>query len=187
MPPSKKLLNLLDSLKAKYDVVKHKTVYTAYDLAQTLKKDLGGISKTLVVKADKVYVLVVVPASRRLDLKKLKKLLKAKKVEIAKEGVMKKVLKVKPGAITPFGKLYKDIPVYVDKTLLKAKKIIAGAGSYEESVEIKIKDFLKATEAEVGQFSEVIKRKVKKVKKTVKKKATIKIKKKLKKKKKKQC
>lgn len=147
-----KIIKYLDVAKASYKVVKHKTVYTAYDAAQTLKAKLGDIAKTLVVKADKIYVLAVLPASRRLDLGKLKKIVKAKKIEIAKENVMKKMFKVKPGAVTPFGEIYK-IPVFIDKSLLKAKKIIAGAGTYEDSVVMAAKNFLKATKGVTGDFS----------------------------------
>jgi Ala-tRNA(Pro) deacylase len=149
----KKLLNYLDKTKVGYKIIKHKTVYTAYDLAQTLKAKLGEIAKTLVVKADKDYVLVILPASRKLDLGKLKKILKAKKVEIAKEKVMKTSFKVKPGAVAPFGALYK-VPVFVDRALIRAKKIIANAGTHEDSVIMTAKNFLKAIgEATVGDFA----------------------------------
>ncbi len=147
----KKLLNYLDKAKVGYKTIKHKTVYTAYDLAQTLKVKLNEVAKTLVVKADKIYVLVILPASRKLDLGKLKKVLKVKKIEIAKENVMQKIFKIKPGAITPFGELYKT-PVYIDKALLKAKKIIANAGTYEDSVIMTAKNFLKAVKGVLGDF-----------------------------------
>ena len=80
----KKVLNYLDDVKASYKLVKHKTVYTAYDAAQTLGAKLGEIAKTLVIRADKFYLLAVLPASHKLDWGKLKKLVKAKKMEIAK-------------------------------------------------------------------------------------------------------
>lgn len=151
MAISKKLLNYLDKTKASYKTIKHKTVYTAYDLAQTLKAKLGEIAKTLVVKADKDYVLVVLPASHKLDLGKLKKVLRVKKIEIAKEKVMKIFFKVKPGAVVPFGILY-NVPVFVDKALLKAKKIIASAGTHEDSVVMTAKNFLKAVGGVLGDF-----------------------------------
>ncbi len=147
----KKLLNYLNKAKVSYKTIKHKTVYTAYDAAQTMKAKLNEVAKTLVVKADKFYVLVVLPASHKLDLGKLKKFLKVKKIEIAKEKVMQTVFKVKPGVITPFGELYK-IPVYIDKALLKAKKIIASAGTYEDSVIMTVKNFIKAAKGTVGDF-----------------------------------
>lgn len=141
----KKLLNHLDKNKIKYDVLKHKTVYTAYDLAQTMKRKLQEIAKTVLVKADKQYYLVVVPAHFKIDFAKIKKLLKVKKVSIAKEGEMKTKFKVKPGAITPFGTIHK-VGVLVDKALLKTRDVIFGAGSFTESIRMKAKDFLKVEE-----------------------------------------
>ncbi len=153
MPIPKRITDYLNKNKVKYEVLAHRTVFTAYDLANTLKKKLNEITKTLMIKADKDYILVVLPASKRLDLKKIKKFLKAKKVEICKEGLMKKVFKVKPGAITPFGSLHKT-SVLVDKTLVKTNEVIMGAGSFTESLRLKIKDYLKLEEAKLGSFGE---------------------------------
>ncbi len=152
MAASKRLLSHLDQAKTGYKLIKHKTVYTAYDAAQTMGVKLDQIAKTLVVRADKDYVLAVLPATRRLDLGKLKKITKAKKVEIAKENVMKNVFKTKPGAVTPFGSLHK-VAVFIDKPLLRAKQIIAGAGTHEDSVAMTAKNFLKAVgQATLGDF-----------------------------------
>jgi Ala-tRNA(Pro) deacylase len=159
MAVSKKLLSYLDRKKAAYKLIKHRTVYTAYDAAKTMRAKLDQIAKTLVVKADRFYLLAVLPATRRLDLGKLKKITKAKKLEIAKENVMKKVFKTKPGAVVPFGELYK-VPVFIDKTLLKAKQIIAGAGTHEDSLVMTGKNFLKAVgEARVADFGSKSKKK----------------------------
>ena len=145
MPIPKKLLTHLDQNKVKYEIVEHRTVYTAFDLANTLKLKLSEIAKTLIVKADKDYYLVVLPAHYRLELTKLKKVLTAKKISIANEGVMKKVFKVKPGAITPFGTIHKT-QVVIDKSLLKSPKALMGSGSFNESVSMTVKDFVKLEE-----------------------------------------
>lgn len=157
MPISKKILNHLDKNKVKYEILKHKTVYTAFDLANTLKKKLSEIAKTLLIKADNRYVLVVLPAHYKLDLGKLKKILKSKKVEIVKEKVMSRVLKIKPGAMVPFGTLHK-VGVVLDRTLLKTERIIMGAGSFTESFRLKIKDFLKAEKPAIGSVGKRWKR-----------------------------
>jgi Ala-tRNA(Pro) deacylase len=182
----KKVLNHLDKNKIKYDVLEHKTVYTAYDLAQTMKRKLQEIAKTVLIKADKSYYLVVVPAHYKLDFAKIKKLLKAKKVQIAKEGEMKTKFKVKPGAITPFGTIHKA-GVVVDKALLKTRDVIFGAGSFTESIRMKAKDFLKVEEdaqkAAIGKRDKSKKdpqqKVIKKKKKTVKKKRIVRVKKKV--------
>jgi Ala-tRNA(Pro) deacylase len=158
MPVPKQIKNYLDKKGAKYAIVTHKKVYTAYDAAQTLKKKLDEIVKNLLVKTNKGFVLVLLPASKRVDLIKLKKLMNAKgkgikKVEIPKEGVMVRLLKIKPGALAAFGSFH-DLEVYMDKNLQKVKKAIFPTGSFTDSVEMAMKEFEKLEKPVVGFFSE---------------------------------
>lgn len=141
----------LDKKLAKYEVISHRTVYTAYDAAQTLRKELKEIAKSLIVAADRAYVIVVLPAHMKIDLVRLKKTLKAKKVSIPNEKVMVKVFKVKPGAMTAFGGLHKA-EVIVDSSLLKTKEIILAAGSFTDSVRMKAKDFIELEQAKLASF-----------------------------------
>ncbi len=149
----KKVLNYLDKHGISFDVVDHKTIYTAHDLAQTLRSDLDSIAKALLVKVDSQYKIIVLPAGRKIDFSKLAKALKAKKVSIPKEKVMEKVLKVKVGGITPFGALHK-LETLVDKSLLKTQKVIMNAGSFNQSVHMKVKDFINLEQANLAAFSE---------------------------------
>lgn len=144
--------NYLDKKMAKYEELSHKTVYTAYDAAQTLRRELKDIAKSLLIASDKVYVIAVLPAHMRLDLSKLKKALSAKKVSIPDEKLMVRVFKVKPGAMTAFGGLHK-VEVIVDKSLLKTKEIILSAGSFTDSVRMKAKDFIDLEEAKLASFA----------------------------------
>jgi prolyl-tRNA editing enzyme YbaK/EbsC (Cys-tRNA(Pro) deacylase) len=152
MPIPQTTKKYLDKRLAKYEEVAHKTVYTAYDLAQTLKKELNQIAKSLLIATDKAYVLAVVPAHMKIDLKKLKKALKTNKISIPNEQVMVKVFKVKPGAMTAFGGLH-QVEVWVDKSLLKTKDVILGAGSFTDSVRMKAKDFIKMEQAKLADFA----------------------------------
>lgn len=149
-----KLIKHLDEHNVKYGFLDHKLVYTAYDLAQTLREKLEHIAKTLVVKAGNNHVLVVLPGSHRLDVTKLKTCLGVKSVSIVDEQAIAKVFNIKAGAITAFGKLHDNTPVYVDKALTKAKKVVAATGNFEQSVHMGVKDFLKATQAKIAAFSE---------------------------------
>lgn len=175
MAIKKKLLKHLDKGGISYEVVPHKKVYTAYDLAQTLRHSLDGIAKTLLVKVElpKVekrgeYFVVVLPASYRANFNKIKKALKAKKVMMATEKAMMK-LGMEPGAITPFGPYHK-VEVLLDKALLKTKSALVRAGSYTESLRVKVKDLHKQEGITLGQFGDKAKLKlqavVKKAKKT---------------------
>lgn len=153
MPIPAKVANFLKKQKVKHEVVKHRKVFTAYDLAQTLKKKLAEVAKTLVVRIDREHVLVVLPASRQVDFKALKKITGAKKVDIDRENVMVKMFKVPAGALSPFHGVMAKVPVYIDKALMKAQKVIVQAGSFEESVHMKTKDLLKAVEGRLANFS----------------------------------
>ena len=150
MPISKRLLNHLEKRKVKYRVLPHKTVFTAYDLATTLGEDLKKVAKTLLVRADRRYVLVVLPAHYRLDLEKLAKMLKAKAVSIAPEAAIKK-LKLVPGTTPPFGSLV-GLEVALEKGLEQAGDIIVRAGSLTESLGMQVKDFVKMESPILGRF-----------------------------------
>lgn len=124
------------------------------DVAATLKCKLEEIAKSLVVKADKTYYLLILAANRNVHLAKLQKALKAKKVMIPKEAELVKAFKIKPGSLTGFGAVH-QLPVIVDKGYDKVKKAIFSSGSLVESVKMKIKDYLKLEQAIVHSFSEI--------------------------------
>lgn len=174
MPIPKKVRDYLKKSETAFEEVAHKTVYTAYDLAQTLKSELKDIGKALIVKADRAYVLVIVPASARVNVPKLKKALRVKKLSIPDEKVIVKVFKVKKGSISAFGKLHK-IETVVDKGLLKVKKVVLQTGSFTDSVRVKVADFIKMEEAQLASIAQMAG--YKKIKKTPKKKAKAKVKK----------
>jgi len=150
MPISKRLLNALGKHKVKYRVLPHKTVFTAYDLATTLGEGLEKVAKTLLVRADRRYVLVVLPAHKRLDFDKLAKTLKAKVVSIAPERAIKK-LKITPGTTPPFGSLL-DLDVALEKGMTTVGDMIVRAGSLTESLGVKVKDFVKMEHPILGRF-----------------------------------
>lgn len=147
-----KLKKFLDQNKIKYNLAEHKKVYTAFNEAETQHLNMKEVAKAVLVKTEKTFAMVVVPAAKYVDFKKVQKALGAKKVSMAKEADILKVLKTKIGLIHPFGTLY-GLPVLVDSTLLKQKKLVASAGSYTESVEIRPKDFEKVTNPVKGSFS----------------------------------
>jgi len=161
----------LDKHGAEYEEIMHKTVYTAYDAAQTLKKNLSEVAKNLLVQADKTFALVIVPADKRLDLAKLKKALQAKNVSIPKEQVVIKLLKIKPGALSSFGKLHK-LETWVDKAMVGTKKMVFSTGNVTTSVLMKVKDYVQLEEAKLADIAMkggyVIPKATKKVMKKVK-------------------
>jgi Ala-tRNA(Pro) deacylase len=165
LPP--KMVKYLDAAGVDHEILEHKTVYTAIDAANTLKRKMNEIAKSLLVKADKDYYLVLLPADNNLDFKKLASCINAqtkkpvKVVKIPGEKIMENALKIKAGTLSAFGKIHK-VPVIVDKGLVKAKKAVFSAGSNNHSIEMAVKDFVALEEAMLGSVG--VKKKIKKQK-----------------------
>ncbi|MCD4694212.1 YbaK/EbsC family protein [bacterium] len=164
-----KIINYLEKIGISHEILEHKTVYTAIDVANTLKKKLNQIVKSLVVKADHDYYLVLLPADKNLDEEKLKKIIgkqkgkEIKTVKIPGEKIMQNALKIKQGALSAFGKAHK-LPVIIDKELEKVKKAVFSTGGLNHSVEMRVRDFIASEEAILGNLG--IRKKIKSQKKT---------------------
>ncbi|MCX6763322.1 MAG: YbaK/EbsC family protein [Candidatus Moranbacteria bacterium] len=177
MTLSKKIAKYLGDAKYKYELVEHKTTYTAWDTSQTEKVKPQEVAKALIMKADNDYVLALIPANRNLDKQKLLKVINAqkkknvhpveyrgavsrqggifhgvKKIDFAKEAWMKKNLLGKVGATPPFGKMM-NLEIYADNLLLKNKKIYLGSGKYTLSIRVNTSQYLKIESPVKGSFS----------------------------------
>lgn len=165
---SAKIIKYLDKAGVKYNILEHKTVYTALDVAATMRRKLEEIAKSLLVLADKNYYLVILPADQNLDFKKLAKIISKvcnqpiKAIKIPTEKVMENLLKIKAGAMSAFGNIHK-LPIIIDKKLIKLKKAIFSSGSFNHSIEMAVKDFIKLEKVLLADFS--VKKKIKKIKK----------------------
>ncbi|MBX4191706.1 MAG: YbaK/EbsC family protein, partial [Candidatus Doudnabacteria bacterium] len=140
----------------------HRKVFTAFDAAATQDLESKEVAKAVLLigsksrkagsgSAGKNLYLAVLPAGNNCDFKALSKLT-ADKVSIAKEKDIAKNINAKIGLIPPFGSLFK-IPMFIDKKLLKNKKINLPAGSYTESLVMSVKDYLKLEKPVQGNFS----------------------------------
>ncbi|HLN19401.1 MAG TPA: YbaK/EbsC family protein [Patescibacteria group bacterium] len=157
-----KITKYLDQNKYKYQIVEHKTVFTAWDKAQTEKVKPIEVSKSLVIKMDNDYALALVPSNKKLDKIKLLKVMNTKrkkeklknykKLDLAKEVWMKKNLPGRVGATPPFSGLLK-LPVFIDATLTKNKKIYVGSGEYTNSFLVSTGQYLKTEKPVKGSFS----------------------------------
>lgn len=147
------VMEFLKKSKVKYKVTKHKPAFTAQHMAAEVHERGKYVAKPVVVKADGEYVMCVLPACYNVDLKALKKQMKVKKVELAKEKELGKIFgDCELGAEPPFGNLY-DLPTVMDKTLEADDHITFQGGSHEKAVQMSMKDYMKLVGPEVLEFS----------------------------------
>jgi prolyl-tRNA editing enzyme YbaK/EbsC (Cys-tRNA(Pro) deacylase) len=151
------LINYLEAKKIKSKILEHKTVYTAIDAANTLKRKMDQIVKSLLVKADNNYYVVCLPANQNLDFEKIKKTIekeigaKVISIKIPAEDVMKKLLKLRSEGMSAFGGFH-NLPTIVEKKLALLNTAVFSTGSFNHSVEMRVKDFLRIENAVLANF-----------------------------------
>ncbi|MBI4272698.1 YbaK/EbsC family protein [Candidatus Uhrbacteria bacterium] len=150
-PLPSRVRKLFDRAKAKYTALSHRIVYTAFDLAATLHIPLVDVVKTLLIKTEGGYALVLLSAAHRLDIKKFSRATGAKKVSIPPEKEIVRRCKIKKGPLASFGSFYK-LPVHIDRALVKRKKALFSLGSFQQSVLLPVKDFLTIERPTIGVF-----------------------------------
>ena len=154
MAVSAKLQAFLDASNVKYAAAKHPAVYTAQEIAAAQHVPGRQLAKCVLVKTDRGAVLSVLPAVHLIDLKKLKTVLGAKTLTIAKEADIKERFPdVEVGAMSPFGNLY-NVPVVADRALEEAEYIVFNAGSHTDTIKMRYQDFVRLAKPTVGSFGQ---------------------------------
>ncbi len=154
MAISNRLQGYLKEAGVRYSVAKHPVVYTAQEIAAAQHVPGRQLAKSVLLIAGRDPVLAVLPAIHRVDLAKLKRLLKATKLSIARESDVKSHFPdVEVGAMSPFGNLY-ELPVVVDESLAGVGEIVFNGGSHAETIKMNYRDFARLVRPRVGDFGE---------------------------------
>ena len=142
--------SVLDEAGVDYEVLSHTPTERAADEANVLGLPPSGVAKTLVVAAPGGHVRVVLPASERIDLRKLRDYVEGgKRIRLANEDELARAYpEFDLGAVPPFGGASYD-RVLVDARVMGKHSVVLEGGSHEQSVRIETGDLLKVTEAEV--------------------------------------
>lgn len=148
----KQLRAFLNKNKVKYQVKRHPEAYTAQEVAHSEHVPGRFLAKTVVLKVDGKLGLAVLPANLLVDLDRFKKLTRAKKVELAKEGEFEDLFPgCEVGAMPPFGSLY-NLRVAVDKSLTEDEYIVFNAGTHRDTVKMSYQTFAKLEKPMVADF-----------------------------------
>jgi Ala-tRNA(Pro) deacylase len=93
------------------------------------------------VFADDRPIMLVLPATERVYLPEVARLLHAKEVRLAEEREFASTFSdCELGAMPPFGNLY-NLPVYVDAALAHEEYIYFQAGSHTDTMSVRYGDF----------------------------------------------
>lgn len=150
----KRLKDYLDENKVKYVKITHSRAYTAQEIAASVHIPGKELAKTVIVKVDDGFAMVVLPASRKINFDRLKSVVGNDDIRLAEEDEFKGLFPdCEVGAMPPFGNLYK-LPVYVATALAEDKEIAFNAGTHTDIIKISYSDFEKLVKPTIGTFSE---------------------------------
>src|SRR6516165_10779340 len=123
-----------------FTVLRHEPVYTSEQAAAVRGTPLSSGAKALVVKAGERFVLLVLPADRKLDSRKARDTLGIKSLRFATKEEVTQLTGLEPGSIPPFGSLF-NLPTYCDPALAENPSINFNAGDHAISIQLAYSDY----------------------------------------------
>ena len=138
-----------------FDVLEHRHTERATDEAAATGRPSMQFGKTVVLQDGAAYALVVVPASERLDLHKVRDVLGASQsLRLASEAEMAADFPgIEVGAVPPAGP---GLPMaeIVDRRLLEQPRIACAGGDHRHALVLDPRDLVRLTDARVADICE---------------------------------
>jgi Ala-tRNA(Pro) deacylase len=149
------ITDFLDGAGVAYEVIEHPTVLSANAEARATNHSPEAVAKTVVLHDGQAYAIAAIPASRRLDLHKLRELIGAtRQLRLATEAeIAADFPTLEVGAVPPFGPMVPAAAV-IDRELLGHERILCPAGDHRHSVLVDPQAIVRITAAETADISE---------------------------------
>ncbi len=152
--PVRKLKEFLDQNGVRWVSIVHSPAYTAQEVAASAHVKGKDLAKTVMVKVDGKPVMIVLPASQRVDFQVLREVTGGQNVVLASEAEFRELFPdCEAGAMPPFGNLY-GMDVYVAPKLAEDEEIAFNAGSHTELMKLRYADFERLVKPRVAAFAQ---------------------------------
>jgi Cys-tRNA(Pro) deacylase len=138
-----RIRKILEERSIPIECTEHAPVYTISAAALALGVKESQTVKSLVLKTkEEKFLILILPGDKKLDWKLLGQQLKTKKLEFAKPEEVLQVVGCEVGCVPPFGHLT-DLPIYMDKELLKKDILYFNPGVHNKSFKVRAWDLRK--------------------------------------------
>ena len=134
-------------------LVLDKSARTASDAASSLKCEVGAIIKSLLFKADDIFILSLVSGDRRCSLNKMKKITNKKNLSMASPEEVKSKTGYTIGGVSPIGHI-SSIKILIDHSLDRFNNLYAAAGHPNCVFKINFENLKKITKGDVEEITE---------------------------------
>jgi Ala-tRNA(Pro) deacylase len=139
--PAQKLKRFLDENGIRYVAIQHSPAFTAQEVAASAHIPGRELAKTVMVKLDGTMAMIVLPATKKIDLDQLELVAGVHAASLSSERDFQIMFPdCEPGAMPPFGNLY-GMRVFVDELLALDEQIAFNAGTHAELIQMAFEDF----------------------------------------------
>jgi Ala-tRNA(Pro) deacylase len=136
-----------------FEELHHAEVYTAQQMAQREHVSGHRVAKVVVVLADGRPTELILPASRHVNLDRVRTVLHAHEVRLATEEEMKAFFTdCEVGAI-PALRHWEDVDVLMDRSLNVEGSIVFQAGTHADAVRLNFRDWYEMVNPQVATFA----------------------------------
>ncbi len=147
--------SMLEQRGVAFEEMQHREVFTAQEVAQSEHISGHRLAKVVVVIADGRPIECVIPASRRVIVERLQRMLGAREVRLATEAEMDRIFNdVDTGAI-PALRHWKDVEVIMDESMRVDGEIVLQGGTHRDTLRIAFADWYDMVQPKVGAFTDL--------------------------------
>ncbi len=150
-------MRMLEAKKVPYKThIFSPDVHSAEGVAEAVNLPPEMVFKTLVVvpanEEGRAY-LAIIPAHCQLDLKKLAKMTREKKLRMATHAQAEAMTGLQVGGISALALLNKGFRVYLDVSAQRFEEILVSAGQRGINVQLPVKDLVRLTKARLADIA----------------------------------
>jgi Ala-tRNA(Pro) deacylase len=147
------IVAFLEGEAIEYEVMEHESTMSAAAEARITYRPPDQVAKTVVLHDGGGYMIAAIPASERLDLRKLREVLGARhRLRLAGEDeIAMEFPTLEVGAVPPFGPMAPALEV-IDQQLLRHERILFPAGDHRHSVLVDPREIVRITAAKTADI-----------------------------------
>jgi Ala-tRNA(Pro) deacylase len=145
---------MLELRGIRFEELHHPDVYTPQEVAQREHFSGHRVAKVVVVMVDGQPVELILPASRRVVLERVRTVLNADNVRLATEDEMANYFTDCERGAIPALRQIKNVDVLMDRALKVEGDILFQAGTHQDAVRLNFRDWYEMVNPQVATFSE---------------------------------
>jgi Ala-tRNA(Pro) deacylase len=144
MNVQERVMALLLRAGASVRTLDHPPGATALELAASRGTDPRDGGKSIVMKLEQQFAVVVIPGDGRLEGKRVRRALAVQRYRFATPEELHELTGLQAGEVPPFGRPIFELELVVDSAVAEREQIVFTAGRRDQSLVVPTRDWLRA-------------------------------------------